>query len=100
MSLSIYLDINRGSDVGDLYIARDMSLDYSWRLDNSQGHSFVYTVILFNQGWYFRFDDDDNMSYGYIRTMTYTEMGQLNTHNHIYINVNTDVGTPINPRPP
>ena len=45
MSLSIYLDINRGSDAGDLHIARDMLLDYSWRLDNSQGISTGTTLF-------------------------------------------------------
>ena len=50
---------------------------------------------------YFRFDDDNNMSYRYILSITYTEMGQLNTYNPIYCNENkTDVRTPINPRPP
>ena len=28
---------------------------------------------------YFLFDDDNNMSYRYILSITYTEMGQLNT---------------------
>ena len=31
------------------------------------------------KGGYFRFDDDNNMSYRYILSITYTEMGQLNT---------------------
>ena len=38
------------------------------------------------KGWYFRFDDDNNMSYKYILSMTWTEMGQLNTYNPIYFN--------------
>ena len=37
---------------------------------------------------YFRFDDDNNMSYKYILSITYTEMGQLNTYNPIYCNEN------------
>ena len=36
------------------------------------------------KGWYFRFDDDNNMSYKYILSITWTELGQLNTHNPIY----------------
>ena len=32
---------------------------------------------------YFGFDDDNNMSYRYILSITYTEMGQLNTYNPI-----------------
>ena len=32
--------------------------------------------------------DDNNMSYGYILSITETEMGQLNTYNPIYINEN------------
>ena len=39
-------------------------------------------------GGYFRFDDDNNMSYSYILSITYTEMGQLNTYNPIYCNEN------------
>ena len=37
---------------------------------------------------YFRFDDDNNMSYRYIHSITYTEMGQLNIYNPIYCNEN------------
>ena len=37
---------------------------------------------------YIRFDDDNNMSYRYILSITYTEMGQLNTYNPIYCNEN------------
>ena len=37
------------------------------------------------KGGYFRFDDDDNMSYRYILSITYTEMGQLNTYNPIVL---------------
>ena len=33
---------------------------------------------------YLRFDDDNNMSYRYILSIVYTEMGQLNTYNPIY----------------
>ena len=29
------------------------------------------------KGGYFRFDDDNNISYRYILSVTYTEMGQL-----------------------
>ena len=36
------------------------------------------------KGRYFRFDYDNNMSYRYIISITYTEMGQLNTYNPIY----------------
>ena len=35
-------------------------------------------------------DDDDNMSYKYSLSITWTEMGQLNTYNPIYFN---DKGT-------
>ena len=38
------------------------------------------------KGEYFQFDDDNNMSYRYILSITYTEMGQLNTYNPIYCN--------------
>ena len=38
------------------------------------------------KGGYFRFDDDNNMSYRYILSITYTEMGQLNTYSPIYCN--------------
>ena len=38
------------------------------------------------KGEYFRFDGDNNMSYIYILSITYTEMGQLNTYNPIYCN--------------
>ena len=38
------------------------------------------------KGWYFWFDDDNNMSYKYILSITWTEMGQLNTYNPIYFN--------------
>ena len=31
-------------------------------------------------GGYFRFDDDNKMSYRYILSITYTEMGQLNIY--------------------
>ena len=34
------------------------------------------------KGGYFRFDDDNNMSYRYILSITCTEMGQLITYNH------------------
>ena len=34
---------------------------------------------------YFRFDDDNNMSYRYILSITYTEMGQLNTYNPMVV---------------
>ena len=42
-------------------------------------------------GGYFRFDDDkfdddNNMSYRYILSITYIEMGQLITHNPVYCN--------------
>ena len=37
---------------------------------------------------YFRFDDYNNMSYKYILSIPYTEMGQLNTYNPIYCNEN------------
>ena len=40
------------------------------------------------KGGYFRFDDDNNMSYRYIFSITYSEMGQLNTYNPIYCNEN------------
>ena len=40
------------------------------------------------KGGYFRFDDDNNMSYRYILSITYTEMGQLNKYNPIYCNEN------------
>ena len=40
------------------------------------------------KGGYFRFEVD-NMSYRYILSITYTEMGQLNTYNPIYCNGNT-----------
>ena len=41
------------------------------------------------KGGYFRLvDDDNNMSYRYIISTTYTEMGQLNTYNSIYCNEN------------
>ena len=40
------------------------------------------------KGGYFQFDDDNNMSYRYIFSITYTEMGQLNTYNSIYCNEN------------
>ena len=40
------------------------------------------------KGGYFRFDDDNNMSYRYILSITYTEMGQLNTYNPINWNEN------------
>ena len=40
------------------------------------------------KGGYFRFDDDNNMSYRYILSITYTKMGQLNTYNPIYCNEN------------
>ena len=32
------------------------------------------------KGGYLRFDDDNNMSYRYILSITYTEMGQLSTY--------------------
>ena len=38
------------------------------------------------KGEYFRFDDDNNMSYRYILSITCTEMDQLNTYNPIYCN--------------
>ena len=37
---------------------------------------------------YFRFDDDNIMSYRYILSITFTKMGQLNTYNPIYCNEN------------
>ena len=37
---------------------------------------------------YFRFDDYNNLSYRYILSITYTEMGQLNKPNPIYCNEN------------
>ena len=40
------------------------------------------------KGGYFRFDDDNNTSYRHIFSITYTEMGQLNTNNPIYCNEN------------
>ena len=38
------------------------------------------------KGWYLRFDDDNNMSYKYILSITWPEMCQLNTYNPIYFN--------------
>ena len=38
--------------------------------------------------WYFRFVDDNNMSYKYILLINWTEHGQLNTYNPIYCNGN------------
>ena len=35
------------------------------------------------KGGYFRFNDDNNMSYRDILSITYTEMGQWNTYNPI-----------------
>ena len=35
------------------------------------------------KGWYFRFDDNNYMSYKYILSITWTEM---NTYNPIYFN--------------
>ena len=40
------------------------------------------------KGGYFRFDDDNNISYKHILSIAYTEMGQLNTYNPIYWNEN------------
>ena len=40
------------------------------------------------KGGYFRFDYDNNMSYGYILSITYTYMDQLNTFNPMYCNEN------------
>ena len=40
------------------------------------------------KGGYFRFDDDNNMSYRYILSITYTDIGQLNTYKPIYWNEN------------
>ena len=37
---------------------------------------------------YFQFDYDNNMSYRYILSTTYNEMGQLNTYKTIYCNEN------------
>ena len=42
----------------------------------------------YGKGGYFRFDDDNNMSYRYILSVTYTLMGQLNTYSPIYCNEN------------
>ena len=43
-------------------------------------------ITMGNKGGYLRFDDDNNMSYRHILSITYTEMGQLNTYNPIYCN--------------
>ena len=43
---------------------------------------------IWQSGWYFRFNDDGNMSYRYILSITWTQMGQLNTYNPIYCNDN------------
>ena len=43
------------------------------------------------KGWYFRFDDDNNTSYKYILSITWTEMGQLNTYNPIWYILMTKV---------
>ena len=40
------------------------------------------------KGGHLRFDDDNKMSYRYILSINYTEMGQLNTHNPMYCNEN------------
>ena len=40
------------------------------------------------KGGYFRFYHDNNMSYRCILSITYTEMGQLNTYNPIYYSEN------------
>ena len=37
---------------------------------------------------YFSINDDNNMSYRYIFSITFTEMDQFNTHNPIYCNGN------------
>ena len=39
------------------------------------------------KGGYFRFDDDNNMRCRFL-SITYTEMGQLNTYDPIYCNEN------------
>ena len=41
------------------------------------------------KGGYFHFDDDNNMSYRYIFSITWTEISKLNTYNPIYCNDNT-----------
>ena len=40
------------------------------------------------KGGYFRYDDDNNMSYRYILSISYTEMCQSNPYNPIYWNEN------------
>ena len=40
------------------------------------------------KGGHFRFDNDNNLSYRYIISITYTEMGQLNIYNPIFCNEN------------
>ena len=40
------------------------------------------------KGGYFRFDDDNNIGFRYILSITYTQIGKLNTYNPIYGNEN------------
>ena len=52
------------------------------------GHTTTEKYYNNGKGEYFRFDDDNNMSFRYILSITYTEMRQLNTYNPIYCNEN------------
>ena len=56
--------------------------------DNHLRHTTTETYDNNGKGGHFRFDDDNNMSYRYILSITYTEMGQLSTYNPIYCNEN------------
>ena len=53
---------------------------------NISGHTTTEKYDNNGKGGYFRFDDENKMSYKYILSITKTEMGKLNTCNPIYSN--------------
>ena len=56
--------------------------------DKHLRHTTTEKYDINGEGGYIRFDDDNNMSYRYILSVTCTEMGQLSTYNPIYCNEN------------
>ena len=48
-----------------------------------QAHNHEKNMTRMGKGWYYRFDDDNKMSYEYIPSITKARMGQL-TYNPTY----------------
>ena len=65
-----------------------MQLETGYDVTNMPGTQPQTKYDSYGWGWYFRFHDDNNMSYRYILSIIQTEIGQLNTCNPEYCDDN------------